>query len=450
MADDAPRAPAIPARQARRALPARHARGAVPARRSSSCSRASGCSTSTSSSCRGQFWRILAVTEAAVAIEIGAALWVAFRLVAPGRPVAARRAHAARPRSPPGARWPGLPLDLIRYARGLPVAAQRRPDLGLPRARDRRPVRARRSSSSRRASASCSPTRCSCASSRSSSRCARWSSDVSCDVPDGTDLGRATRAAALAAARRRCRSSTSSPASRSSGSRTDNPSLRTLGVGVLVALGVAFTISFELSLLLLRSIVGPIQDLQARRPRASRRATSAPACRSSAATRPGRLAGSFNQMVAGLEERERLREAFGAFVDPGLAERVLAEGTSLEGEEVEVTVLFVDIRDFTAFAERASAREVVAELNRFYDYVVPLLGAPRRPREQVRRRRPARRLRRARPPRRPRRPRGRRGARDRRGRRARRYGGELDIGIGINSGTVVSGTVGGGGRSSSR
>ena len=37
----------------------------------------------------------------------------------------------------------------------------------------------------------------------------------------------------------------------------------------------------------------------------------------------GRLAGSFNQMVAGLEERERLREAFGTFVDPELAERVL-------------------------------------------------------------------------------------------------------------------------------
>ena len=63
-------------------------------------------------------------------------------------------------------------------------------------------------------------------------------------------------------------------------------------------------------------------------------------------------------MVAGLEEREKLREAFGAFVDPVLADRVLAEGTILEGEEVEVTVLFLDIRGFTAFAERAGAREV--------------------------------------------------------------------------------------------
>src|SRR5919199_6503675 len=68
----------------------------------------------------GQFWRILAVTEAAIAVEIAAALWVAFRLVRPADPwlrgertpetaIAAWRALA------------GLPLDLIRYARGLPV-----------------------------------------------------------------------------------------------------------------------------------------------------------------------------------------------------------------------------------------------------------------------------------------------------------------------------------------
>ena len=87
----------------------------------------------------------------------------------------------------------------------------------------------------------------------------------------------------------------------------------------------------------------------------------------------GSLAGSFNRMVAGLEERERLREAFGTFVDPDVAERVLRQGTILEGEEVEVTVLFLDIRDFTAYAERASAHDVVARLNDFYEHVVPVL-----------------------------------------------------------------------------
>jgi class 3 adenylate cyclase len=213
---------------------------------------------------------------------------------------------------------------------------------------------------------------------------------------------------------------------------------------VLVALGVAFTISFELSLLLLRSIVGPIQDLQAGTSRvaAGDLSTRVPVVGSD---ETGRLAGSFNQMVAGLEERARLREAFGAFVDPGLADRVIAEGSVVEGEEVEVTVLFVDIRDFTAFAERSSAQVVVAELNRFYDYVVPLLGhhgghANKFVGDGLL---------------------GVFGAPDRRADHADRaidaalqiaevvgeaYEGRLDIGIGINSGTVVSGTVGGGGR----
>ncbi len=87
----------------------------------------------------------------------------------------------------------------------------------------------------------------------------------------------------------------------------------------------------------------------------------------------GKLAQSFNTMVEGLEERERLREAFGAYVDPALAERVLREGSDLEGEEVEVSVLFLDIRNFTAFAERARPHEVVSMLNGFWELVVPVL-----------------------------------------------------------------------------
>ena len=72
-------------------------------------------------------------------------------------------------------------------------------------------------------------------------------------------------------------------------------------------------------------------------------------------------------MLDGLTEREQLRQAFGSYVDPDVAERVLAEGELLEGQEVEVTVLFVDVRDFTPFAERSSARETVAFLNEFFD-----------------------------------------------------------------------------------
>jgi adenylate cyclase len=388
-----------------------------------------------------QFWRILAVTEAAIAIEIGAALWVAFRLVRPADPwlrgertpetaIAAWRALA------------GLPLDLIRYARGLPILLNVVPiavylalEIGGPFV----PAVLVLAAGVGVVVAYSMFLRFFAVELALRPLVER----VSCDIPDGTDLGRATVPL-------RWRLLVGLPVINVItgvavvGLATDSPSLRTLGVGVLVALGVAFTISLELSLLLLRSIVGPIDDLQSgtERVAAGDFSVRVPVVGSD---ETGRLAGSFNQMVAGLQERARLREAFGAFVDPVLAERVLREGTQLEGEEAEVTVVFVDIRDFTAFAERAGAREVVAELNRFYDYVVPLLvhhgghankfvgdgllgvfGAPDRLPDHA----------------------------DRALAAALQiaevveeaYEGELQVGIGINSGPVVAGTIGGGGR----
>jgi class 3 adenylate cyclase len=148
-------------------------------------------------------------------------------------------------------------------------------------------------------------------------------------------------------------------------------------------------------------------------------------------------------MAAGLEERERLREAFGAFVDPALGERILQEGTDLAGEEVDLSVLFLDVRGFTTLAERADARDVVARLNALYDVVVPIVlahgghankfigdgmlavfGAPERHADHADRAVAAA-LEIA---------------------RAVRGGFELRVGVGVNSGHVLVGTVGGGGR----
>lgn len=47
----------------------------------------------------------------------------------------------------------------------------------------------------------------------------------------------------------------------------------------------------------------------------------------------------------------------------------------MNGEDAMVTALFVDIRGFTRFADRATAREAVALLNEFFGVVVPVLEA---------------------------------------------------------------------------
>ena len=69
----------------------------------------------------------------------------------------------------------------------------------------------------------------------------------------------------------------------------------------------------------------------------------------------GELAASFNQMVEGLAERERLRDVFGTYLDQSVAEYILSEEFAEEGQELEVSVLVCDVRDFTSFAARARA-----------------------------------------------------------------------------------------------
>jgi adenylate cyclase len=72
----------------------------------------------------------------------------------------------------------------------------------------------------------------------------------------------------------------------------------------------------------------------------------------------GALAASFNRMQAGLVERQRLQGAFGTYVDPVLASRLLQQGDDVfTGERRLVTVMFVDIRDFTPFAEANTAED---------------------------------------------------------------------------------------------
>jgi class 3 adenylate cyclase len=217
-----------------------------------------------------------------------------------------------------------------------------------------------------------------------------------------------------------------------------------LAIAIAGALAVSLLISIWLIALLADSVLTPIAALrqaaeQVERGDLSVRVTPA------GGDEIGDFTRVFNKTVRGLEERERLREALGAYVDPELAERVQSKGVDLSGEEVEVSVLFVDIRGFTPLAERTGASRTVAMLNDFYDCVIPVVrkhgghpnklmgdgllavfGAPDRQVDH--------------------------GAKALDAALAiaaavrARYGGELRVGVGVDSGTVIAGTVGGGGR----
>jgi adenylate cyclase len=87
----------------------------------------------------------------------------------------------------------------------------------------------------------------------------------------------------------------------------------------------------------------------------------------------GLLQDGFNRMVAGLAEREELRDLFGRHVGRDVVRAALESGAALGGEEREVGALFVDLVGSTALAGRRPATEVVDVLNRFFAIVVDVV-----------------------------------------------------------------------------
>ncbi|HMP76048.1 MAG TPA: adenylate/guanylate cyclase domain-containing protein [Kiritimatiellia bacterium] len=89
----------------------------------------------------------------------------------------------------------------------------------------------------------------------------------------------------------------------------------------------------------------------------------------------GQLAGAFNRMAAGLEERDRVRDLLGKAVSPEIAAELLRRPLALGGEERIVTVLFTDIRGFTSYSERVPPTELVAVLNDYFTRVTRVIEA---------------------------------------------------------------------------
>lgn len=84
----------------------------------------------------------------------------------------------------------------------------------------------------------------------------------------------------------------------------------------------------------------------------------------------GDLTWSFSKMVVGLDERDKIKDALGKFVNKEIAELAAKGQISLGGERKEAAVFFSDIRSFTAISESLSPEEVVEFLNEYMSAMV--------------------------------------------------------------------------------
>lgn len=145
-------------------------------------------------------------------------------------------------------------------------------------------------------------------------------------------------------------------------------------IAALVSAAVGGVLATELAVLLTRSIVTPMERLGASM-RAVRSGDYTARVPVMAADEIGELSHDFNRMAHGLAEREELRAAFGTYVDRSTVELILSGQFPPEGIEVDVSILFTDVQGFTSYAETASAREVIAALNEQFELMVPIIEA---------------------------------------------------------------------------
>ena len=74
-----------------------------------------------------------------------------------------------------------------------------------------------------------------------------------------------------------------------------------------------------------------------------------------------------------LREKERVRRVFGLHVGEKVAQQILSRDPELGGREQVITVMFLDIRDFTARAAGAEPKTVINLLNQFLQRMVAII-----------------------------------------------------------------------------
>jgi class 3 adenylate cyclase len=81
----------------------------------------------------------------------------------------------------------------------------------------------------------------------------------------------------------------------------------------------------------------------------------------------GQLTAAFNRMVEQLRLKERMRETFGRYIDPRIVEGLIDRQalTASDGQRRVMTVLFCDMKGFTALSEGVTPQGLVKVMNHY-------------------------------------------------------------------------------------
>lgn len=156
----------------------------------------------------------------------------------------------------------------------------------------------------------------------------------------------------------------------------DNMRKQDVVASVLVIGGVALFTGLLLTLLSTTSVVGPVRAVRdgMRRVRAGETDVDVVVYDGSEL---GDLQIGFNTMVAGLRERERIRDLFGRHVGQDVAAAAMRNDPELGGSEQVVATMFIDVIGSTALAATRTPTETVTILNRFFGVIVDAVEANR-------------------------------------------------------------------------
>ena len=80
----------------------------------------------------------------------------------------------------------------------------------------------------------------------------------------------------------------------------------------------------------------------------------------------GVLGDAGNDMIAGLLEREKIKDTFGKYVAPEIRDKILGGNIPVDGEKIEATLLFSDLRDFTKYVDENDPEDIIRSLRSYF------------------------------------------------------------------------------------